>query len=72
MKYTQSRTDKLFTYAWRNARGKCYYFQQAGHSQYMKKLLQAKSTGLQCDEDEPLGFRECDKCAKMAEELGLF
>ncbi|KAK9899488.1 hypothetical protein P389DRAFT_191809 [Cystobasidium minutum MCA 4210] len=71
MQKQQKQNDLVFTYAWRMARGSCYYFEEKAHKSYMRDLLQAKSTGLHCESEEPLGFRTCEKCSKMAEELGL-
>lgn len=77
MQKQQKQNNLIFNYAWRQARGKCYYFQESSHKSYMEKLIQSKCSSLKLnkkeDEDEePLGFRSCEKCSKMAEELGLF
>lgn len=71
MQKQQKQNDLVFTYAWRTARGSCYYFQEKAHKSYMQDLLQAKSSNIPCESEEPLGFRTCEKCSKMAEELGL-
>lgn len=78
MKKQQKQNSLIFTYAWQQARGKCYYFQETSHKVYMETLIQAKCSNLKLaandgvTREEPLGFRNCEKCSRMAEELGLF
>lgn len=81
MQKQQKQNNLIFNYAWKQARGKCYYFHETSHKSYMEKLIQYKCSSMKLvdkeDEDggeegEPLGFRNCEKCSKMAEELGLF
>lgn len=76
MQKQQKQNNLIFKYAWRQARGKCYYFQENLHKSYMEYLINAKTSNLESNdyiigEEEPLGFRSCEKCSKMAEELGL-
>ena len=61
----------LFKYAWRSARGKCFYFSADSHAAYMHQLVLSKCKGLKCSLAEPAGFRTCDKCAQMVEDLQL-